>query len=292
MKVLVTGGGGQLAGALEETCPENASIDVLSIDQLDITDEKVVLERFFDARPELIINCAAYTGVDRAESDEAMARAVNADGARHLARAAKKIEARLVQPSTDFVFDGSGSTPWKPGDSPNPLSVYGKTKLEGEHAVLEELPEQALVVRTAWVYSSSGVNFVNTMLRLMHEQEKVDVVADQVGTPTWARTLAGAIWCMVDRNLHGIHHWTDLGSTTWYEFAVVIAELAKKLGILERMPRVTPIPTVKFPTPARRPLFSVLDKRDTWKALEGTDCIPPRPWRDNLATMMAELAGA
>lgn len=292
MNVLVTGGGGQLASALEASCPGFANIDVLSIDQLDITNERVVLERICDARPEVIINCAAYTAVDQAETDETMARAVNCDGARHLARAAAKIKARLVHPSTDFVFDGSGSTPWKPGDAPNPLSVYGKTKLEGERAVLEEIPEQSLVVRTAWVYSKSGVNFVNTMLRHMHEQKELRVVADQVGTPTWARKLAEAIWCMVDRDLKGIHHWTDLGTTTWYEFAVVIADLATELGILERMPRIEPISSAEFPTPARRPLFSVLDKTATWTALDGTDCIPPRNWRDNLATMMTELAGA
>ena len=292
MKVLVTGGGGQLASALGASVPENVNLTVLSIDDLDIANDEAVQATVKSHSPNVIINTAAYTAVDKAESDAAMARAVNEEGARHLAHAAAAIDARLIYPSTDFVFDGSGSKPWKPDAPKNPLSVYGSTKSAGEDAVLQELPERALVVRTAWLYASEGVNFVNNMLRLMRERDELTIVADQIGTPTWARSLAEAIWCMIDRNLTGTHHWTDLGSTSWYEFAVMIGEIAREMGILDRMPRIEPIPSSDFPTPARRPLYSVLDKTETWRALDGSNCIPPRPWHENLRTMMVELKRA
>lgn len=289
MNVLITGGGGQLASALVATRPSDGHLNVLSLAELDITDPNAVHTVVCDLKPDVVMNCAAYTAVDNAESDSEAALAVNHDGAKNLAEAASKVGARMVYPSTDFVFDGSQSQPWKPMDKKNPLSVYGSTKSAGEDIVLDTLNEQALVVRTAWVYEVGGKNFVYTMLRLMQERDSIQVVADQIGTPTWARSLAAAIWCMLENRLHGIHHWTDLGQTSWYEFAVTIASVAKELGILQRTPLVEPIPTTDFPTPAQRPLYSVLDKCETWDALRETTCMPPKLWNENLRQMMGEL---
>ena len=290
MNVLVTGGGGQLASALQASCPAGAHAVVLSIDELDITVDTAVEEAIKSHEPEVVINASAYTAVDAAESDEDAARLVNRDGAALLARYAAARDARLVQVSTDFVFgEGADERPRKPSDPTNPTSVYGATKLEGEQVVQEILNDRALVVRTAWLYAANGSNFVNTMLRLMRERGAVRVVADQIGTPTWASSLAGAIWCMLERELSGIHHWTDAGEASWHDFAVAIGELGFEQGLLTSLPKVEAISTSEFPTPAQRPAFSVLDKEATWARLEGTDCLPPVHWRENLATMMKEL---
>lgn len=292
MKVLVSGGGGQLATALGATCPDGVMLHACTIDQLDVTDDGAVEEMIRRIRPDAVINAAAYTAVDAAESDEATAGAVNRDGAANLARSAARIDARMIQISTDFVFDGSAGTPRRPDDQTNPLSVYGRTKLEGELAVREILGPSALVVRTAWLYSTTGSNFVKTMLRLMQERGEVRVVNDQLGTPTRADSLAVALWCMLERDLAGIQHWTDDGIASWHDFAVAIAEIGTEQGLLGRKPEVIPVPSTEFPTPATRPAFSVLDKKTTWAGLDGTRCMPCVHWRENLATMLGELHGA
>ena len=291
MKAVVTGGGGQLATALEQTCPPSVDLTCLSIDELDMTDPAMVELVMGQHRPDVVINAGAYTAVDAAETDERNARSVNRDGPANLAAVAADIGARMVQVSTDFVFDGVSQEPRRPEDPANPLSVYGATKLEGEEAVLNRLGDRALVVRTAWLYSAGGANFVNTMLRLMKERGEVRVVNDQIGTPTWARSLAGAIWCMLEQDMSGVHHWTDDGSASWYDFAVAIGEIGTEMGLLDEMPKVEPVPSSEFPTPARRPSFSVLDKEDTWKELRATECIPCAHWRDNLSSMLEELNG-
>ena len=241
-------------------------------------------------KPAVVINASAYTAVDAAESDEDAARLVNRDGAAYLARHAAANDARFVHVSTDFVFgEGNDDSPRGTSHPTNPTSVYGQTKLEGEQVVQEILGDRALIVRTAWVYAANGSNFVKTMLRLMRERDEVRVVADQIGTPTWASSLANAIWCMIERQLSGIHHWTDAGQASWYDFAVAIGELGFEEGLLTSPPKVQAIPTSEFPTPAQRPKFSVLDKEATWAGLEGTDCLPPVHWRENLGTMLREL---
>lgn len=292
MNVLVSGGGGQLATALVASCPDGVTLHACSIDQLDITDDGSVEEMICRIRPDVVINAAAYTAVDAAESDEATAGTINRDGAANLARGAARIEARMIQISTDFVFDGSTETPRRTDDPTNPLSVYGRTKLEGELAVREILGPSALVVRTAWLYSTTGSNFVKTMLRLMQERDEVRVVNDQLGTPTRADSLAVALWCMLERDMAGIQHWTDDGIASWHDFAVAIAEIGTEQGLLERKPEVIPVPSTDFPTPATRPAFSVLDKKTTWAGLNGTRCMPCVHWRENLATMLEELHGA
>ena len=289
MKVLVTGRGGQLASSLKDLAPEDAEIHSFSVDELDITDRDHVMQRITTLRPDVIINGAAFTAVDKAEEQSDLAHRVNALGPMHLSMAASEIGSRLVQPSTDFVFDGEGETPWKPDSTPSPVSVYGRTKLEGEESVIHNCRAPWTIVRTAWVYSDIGSNFLLSMLRFMKEGKSLRIIDDQHGTPTWSGSLARAIWCLIDRKIDGIQHWTDDGSTTWFGFASAIGELGVETGMLQTMPEISPIPTSEYPTPATRPAFSVLDKSGTWSLLDGAHCMPPVHWRENLRNVMMEL---
>lgn len=283
MKVVLTGARGQLGRALQASVPADVELVAHGGDTLDITDAQRIAAVLTAERPDWVINAAAYTAVDRAESEPGAAEVVNAAGPGLLARAVAEAGARLAHLSTDFVFDGRASTPYAPGAATGPLGVYGRTKLAGEAAA----GSKALIVRTAWVYAPTGANFVRTMLRLMAERPEVRVVADQIGTPTYAPGLACALWRMVGQGLAGIHHWTDSGVASWYDFAVAIQEEALAAGLLDRAVPVLPIATAEYPTPARRPAYSVLDKSATIAAL-GTHA--PH-WRVNLRTMIAALAG-
>jgi len=286
MKVLIIGSNGQLGWELQRTCPRGFGLAAIDYPQIDITQKDSVTAVLDKHKPEWIINCAAYTNVDGAETDEVAAHAVNCVGAGILARVARKIKARLVHISTDFIFNGDSYRPYKPEDTPDPRSIYGKTKLAGEQAVLDILIDEALIIRTAWLYSSHGKNFVHTMIRLMQEKESLNVIDDQVGTPCWANGLARAVWASVEKNLTGIFHWTDAGIASWYDFAVAIQEEAFQAGILDKQISVMPIPTEKYPTPAQRPAFSVLDKSSFTAA---TDLIPCH-WRQQLRRMIKELS--
>lgn len=289
MKVLVTGQGGQLASSLIDLAPSGTEVRSLSADELDITDKDQVLQLITTLRPDAIINGSAYTAVDKAESESEIAHRVNALGPLHLSVAASEVGSWLIQPSTDFIFDGNQETPWKTDSTPNPLSVYGRTKYEGEQAVIERCRAPWTIVRTAWVYSTTGSNFLLSMLRFMKEGRALRIIDDQYGTPTWSGSLASAIWCLIDRKIAGVQHWTDDGSTTWFGFASAIGELGVETGMLQSMPEITPIPTSEYPTPATRPAFSVLDKDDTWSLLDGAKCMPPVHWRENLRNVMMEL---
>ncbi|MCT8985728.1 dTDP-4-dehydrorhamnose reductase [Shewanella phaeophyticola] len=200
MKVLITGKNGQLGSELQRSCPDNIEIQCFDSQTLDITDIAIVNEILISFSPDIVINTAAYTAVDKAESDIDAAYAVNQTGVANLATACKAINAKLIHISTDFVFDGTKTTPYVSGDATNPLGVYGASKLAGEQAVSRILGEQAIIVRTAWVYSQFGNNFVKTMLRLMSEKEQLGVVYDQVGTPTWAAGLAKMLWALVQKS--------------------------------------------------------------------------------------------
>lgn len=285
-RVLVTGAGGQLGWELQRSCPAHVELHALTSADLDITDTQAVMNKVQAIKPDWIINAAAYTTVDKAESEPERAYATNEHGARHLAEAARAVDARMVQVSTDFVFDGEQGRPYISGSPTNPLGVYGKSKLAGEQGVCEALGEHALILRTAWVYSSHGHNFVKTMLRLMQERDQLGIVADQIGSPTWAHGLAGAIWKGLDLGMSGIHHWTDAGVASWYDFACAIHDEARALGLLERDTLIRPIRTEDYPTPARRPSFSVLDKTSAWQALGIT---VPTHWRAQLRTMLHEV---
>jgi dTDP-4-dehydrorhamnose reductase len=287
MKVLITGASGQVGRALIEAAPAGVSVLARSHAELDITDADAVRGALEQARPEVIINTAAYTAVDRAESEPELARLANADGPRNLAAAARQTDARLLHLSTDFVFDGSASLPYSPEAPTHPLGVYGRTKRDGEQAVLEHCAENAVIVRTAWVYAAQGSNFVRTMLRLMGTRGAVRVVADQIGTPTAARSLATALWQIVAQpQLRGVHHFTDAGVASWYDLAVAVAEESVAVGLLENEPTVTAISTADYPTPARRPPFSVLDKSSL--AAVG---ICPQHWRKALRGVIREIQG-
>lgn len=281
MRVLIVGGKGQLGRGLAATAPQGAEIVSHDVDMLDITDRMAVEALVDAARPDLILNAAAYTAVDKAESEEDVAYAVNATAVGILADAARNAGARLVHVSTDFVFDGLAGVPYAPSATPNPLSAYGRTKLAGEAAA----GEGALIVRTAWVYAPTGGNFVRTMLRLMGQHPQVRVVSDQIGTPTYAPGLAAALWTLAGKGMTGIHHYTDAGAASWYDFAVAIQEEAMAIGLLDRAVPIVPITTADYPTPATRPHYSVLDKASSFEALGG----PTPHWRSNLRIMLRDI---
>ncbi|MDB6087301.1 MAG: rmlD [Gammaproteobacteria bacterium] len=285
MKILITGIGGQVGRSLAGSVPAHVQVVGVAHKDLDISDEGAVGSYVRTHAPDVIINAAAHTAVDRAESEPELARRVNGDGPRHLATAAREIGARLIHLSTDFVFDGASSVPYRPDSPTNPLSVYGVTKLAGEAAVLGLIPEHSVILRTSWVYAAEGSNFVRTMLRAMNANGSVRVIADQVGTPTSARSLAETLWAIVDKpDIEGIHHWTDGGVASWYDFAVAIAEEGAHLGLVSSDVSVTPIATVEYPTPARRPSYSVLDKR----SLTALGFVPVH-WRKRLRSVLGEI---
>ncbi|MGH6985369.1 MAG: dTDP-4-dehydrorhamnose reductase [Caulobacteraceae bacterium] len=285
MKALIAGAGGQLGAALLEGAGPGIETVGLARAELDIADEAAVREALLRERPDLVFNAAAYTAVDRAESETAEAFRVNRDGAANLARAAREVGARLIHVSTDFVFDGERPHPWRPQDVPAPVNLYGASKLAGERAVLEEGGD-ALIVRTAWVYAHRGRNFLLTMLRLMADREEVRVVSDQIGAPTSAASLARGLWGLARVGAKGVLHLTDAGCASWYDFACAIADQALDRGLLERSPSVTPIASADWPTPARRPAFSVLDCSEAWRRLGG----PAPHWRSSLSETIAALA--
>lgn len=288
MKILVTGVSGQVGSALRNSVSPKASFVGVSHSELDIGDAAAVGRCIRDLRPDVVINAAAYTAVDKAETEAATARRVNDEGAANLAREAAASGARLVHLSTDFVFDGESSRPYRPDDPTGPLGVYGATKLAGERAV-HALCANSVVLRTAWVYDASGRNFVRTMLRLMRERGSVSVVCDQMGTPTAAHSIAATIWAFVDRpQVNGVFHWTDSGVASWYDFAVAIAEEAVAAGLASTVATVLPISSADYPTAARRPRFSVLDHSATAAALG----MRPVHWRQNLRKVMGEMSRA
>ncbi|MDE2448457.1 MAG: dTDP-4-dehydrorhamnose reductase [Gammaproteobacteria bacterium] len=287
-KVLITGAGGQVGRALLAAVPDSFEVIACTHGDLDVGAGEAVHEYVGRHRPAVIINAAAYTAVDKAESQADAAQRINAEGPGHLAAAARECDARLLHISTDFVFDGAASVPYRPDSATHPLSVYGRTKRDGERAVLATLPAQSTIVRTAWVYAATGANFMLTMLRIMRANGAVRVVADQVGTPTAARSLAEALWCIAgNAQIRGIHHWTDAGVASWYDFAVAIAEEGAELGLVRPDVNVTPITTADYPTPARRPAYSVLDKGSM--AAHG---LTPIHWRKRLRAVLKEIPSA
>lgn len=285
MRILITGSKGQLGFELQGSAPDSFEVEAYDVEDLDITQSEEVLHFVLDRRPDLIINTAAYTAVDKAETETQLAFLINAQGPQFLAAAAAQSGSRLFHISTDFVFDGEQGSPYRPEDTPNPLGSYGRSKLEGERLLMAALPDRAVIFRTSWLYSVHGKNFVKTMLNLMAERDRIGVVTDQIGTPTWARGLAETIWESAKTpSLTGIHHWTDSGAASWYDFAVAIYEEATALGLLNRSVQIDPLLTTQFPTPARRPPFSVMDKTSLCQAFGRY----PSHWRVALRQMLTE----
>ena len=283
MRVLIAGSGGQLGRALQVSVPAGTMIIAPPEADFDITDPEAVRAVVTESRPDVVINAAAYTAVDKAEAEEASARRVNVNAVGTLAAAARVAGAAFAHVSTDFVFDGTAHRPYPPDAAPNPLGAYGRTKADGEMAATE-FHARALIVRTAWVYAAQGNNFVATMLRLMRERPEIRVVADQIGTPTHVPTLARTLWTLVGGGHTGLFHATDAGVASWYDFAVAIHDEALAIGLLTTPAAVLPIRTEDYPTPARRPAYGVLDKTATW-AITG----PARHWRAELRDCLAAM---
>lgn len=282
MNILITGCNGQLGNEMQLLQAKYAQHTWFNTDvnELDITD-KDAIERFVEANHiDGVVNCAAYTAVDKAESDPLLAKKLNADAPAFLAEAVGKQSGWIVQVSTDYVFDGTKHTPYVDTDSPCPNSVYGQTKLEGEQAVTKLCPN-AMIIRTAWLYSEFGNNFVKTMIRLGKEREQLGVIFDQVGTPTYAHDLASVIMTAIDKGIKpGIYHFSNEGVTSWYDFTKSIHRIA---GI--NTCHVMPLHTAEYPTPASRPAYSVLDKT---KIKEAYSINIPH-WEESLAKCIAKL---
>lgn len=277
MRVLITGGKGQLAQALLATAPSDVHVRVVSRAECDVTELPIVVQVFTSFRPEIVINTAAYTAVDAAEENEGLAFRVNARGAEHVAKAAELVGARLIHLSTDYVFDGTRSTPYPPDAPTNPVNVYGASKLEGEKLALDVAPN-AMVVRTSWLYSTTGKNFLVRVLKALRDTPSLFVVSDQRGSPTSAHELAATIWKIPIASLRGTFHWANLGSASWYDFAREIARIAHQLGLLRQEPEIIAVRTQAHPRRANRPAYSVLDSTKLAACLK----VSPSAWQDAL----------
>ena len=285
MRVLVTGATGQLGSEVADQFRRSGHEVISPVrSELDLMYPEQVAATARDLQADWVINCAAYTQVDKAESETEQAYLVNRDSPGQLALAIADYGGRMLQVSTDFVFDGTQHRPYLETDTPNPLGIYGRSKLEGEQAVQRVLPE-AVVVRTAWVYGVHGHNFVKTMLRIATTGKPLRVVSDQRGTPTWARDIATAISELVAEQATGTFNFTSAGETSWHGFASAILEEGAQAGFAIKTEGVTPIPTSAYPTPAARPAYSVLSTEKIRPLLSA----PIPGWRDSLKNMLEEL---
>jgi dTDP-4-dehydrorhamnose reductase len=286
VKIMVLGAG-QVAAATLSTAPQDYEVVHYDRARLDIENAAAVEIAIGSERPAWIVNAAAYTAVDRAETEPERAAAVNDVAVGTLAQVAHRQGSRLLHLSTDFVFDGSSNRAYRAEDQTAPLSVYGVTKLAGERHVLAAAAGP--VLRTSWVYAARGQNFVLTMLRLMRERPSLSVVCDQIGAPTWSVGLAKAIWGLIAHAAGaGIYHWSDLGVASWYDFAVAIQDEALAMGVLSNRIPILPISSNEYPAKAQRPKFSLLDSSVTRALIQ----VPANHWRHNLKSMLNELQTA
>ena len=261
MNVIIFGARGQLGQCLADIVSSGICAEFLSREDCDLLQPNSIKRTLDKKKPDFVINAAAYTDVDRAESEAEVAHRVNGKAVGAIAEWVSYNRARLIHLSTDFVFDGKSQRPYQINDKMNPLGAYGASKEAGEKQVKELAPKATMVIRTSWVYSEYGSNFVKTMLRLMRERKSLSVVDDQRGSPTYAGSLARIIWTIINMNYFqpGIFHWTDNGTITWYQFACAIQAEATKLGLLNRSIPIKPIKTDEYPTSAKRPAYSALD---------------------------------
>lgn len=279
-RILVTGSNGQLGTCIKDIDNNMFDIHYVNSTELDITNKQKVKEFFEKHKLDWCVNCAAYTAVDKAESEYDNAYKVNVSGVKNLAESCIKYNVKLVHISTDFVFDGEHNKPYKESDPTNPISVYGDTKLKGEHALSNSLKEY-FILRTSWLYSEHGSNFLKTMLRLSKDKTQLGVVGDQIGTPTYAKDLAKAIFHIISNDIsdYGIYHYSNNGVASWYDFAKAIFDISN-INI-----QLNNITTAQFPTPAKRPYFSVLDKTK----IETTLKQKAPYWRDSLIVAMQNI---
>ncbi|BAZ45977.1 dTDP-6-deoxy-L-mannose-dehydrogenase [Chondrocystis sp. NIES-4102] len=289
-KILLTGITGQVGQELQQTLTTVGEIIRVSRQELDLSKPTEIASKIAQIKPNIIVNAAAYTAVDKAETDTELAMTINASAPGAIAEVCQDIGATLLHISTDYVFNGKNHTPYLETDETDPLGVYGKSKLLGEITVRENC-DRHIILRTAWVYGCRGHNnFVKTMLRLGKEREELKVVADQIGSPTWSYDIAVAIAQLLsksqeDANIQGTYHFTNSGVASWYDFAVAIFEEAKQLGVPLKVTKVLPITTVEYPTPTKRPAYSVLSKTKITQTLG----IYPPHWRQSLRKMLDEL---
>jgi dTDP-4-dehydrorhamnose reductase len=285
MKVVIIGKSGQLANELVAERPEGVEYLSLGRNDVDITSYSELSARVQQFKPNVIINASAYTAVDKAESDTDAAYAINETAVKIMANVAKENNCRFLHVSTDFVFDGESNLAYGVSDGTNPISVYGASKLAGELAITKTYPENSAIVRTSWVYSTFGNNFVKTMLRLMKEKERLGVVGDQIGCPTNAKGLAQFLWLLASHNdLKQVYHWSDAGVASWYDFAVAIQELSLKHGLLDKKIPISAIASPAYPTPAKRPKFSLLNLTESALISE------PVYWREQLEACLIKLS--
>jgi dTDP-4-dehydrorhamnose reductase len=295
--ILLIGSGGQVGQELQKTLPAIGTITCISRQELDLTQLEQLRDLIQESKPDLVVNAAAYTAVDKAESEPELANLINGDAPTVMAEASQAIGAALIHISTDYVFDGNQNMPYTETDIPNPIGAYGRSKLLGEQGIQQvhaSSPDfRYAILRTAWVYGALGKgNFVKTMLRLGAERDEVKVVTDQVGTPTWAGDIATTLTTLSTHFLSGasdspsgIYHFTNSGITSWYDFAVAIFEEAAAIGFPIQLQRVVPITTPEYPTPTQRPAYSAL----AWQKLAALLPSYPPHWRQGLRQMLTEL---
>ena len=288
MRVLITGCNGQVGHCLTERLKNKRDILALDRTELDITDQKAVIQTVNEFKPDYIINAAAYTAVDRAEEEVEFCYAINRDGPQYLAEAAKQVDAVILHISTDYVFDGEGEKPYLESDQTAPQGVYGQSKLMGELAVAQSCPKH-LILRTAWVFGEHGNNFVKTMLRLAQTRDELSIVGDQFGAPTYAGDIADALIAMIEyieqgqQPKWGTYHFSGMPYASWYDFAAKIFQLAESKSVLNKQPLLSSIPTSAYPTPAKRPANSRLDCR----SIENQFGIEPSDWSFALENIQA-----
>jgi dTDP-4-dehydrorhamnose reductase len=281
-KIVITGSNGQLGQELRAASRNYPQFEFIFLtkDDLQISDNDPVKKFFSETDPEFFINCAAYTAVDKAESEKEKAFLINSKAVGIIAAACKRSNTKLIHLSTDYVFDGNSSTPLTEDDPVSPINIYGDSKLKGEQLAFEN-NEQTIIIRTSWVYSEFGNNFVKTMMRLMKEKGSINVIDDQIGSPTYAADLANAILQIIstDKFIPGIYNYSNDGRISWFEFATAIKKL------ISSSCKINPIPTAQYPTPAKRPHFSLLDKRK----ITETYNIEIVDWKKSLATCINRL---
>ena len=289
-KILLTGVTGQVGRELQTTLTSLGEVVGFDREKFDLSKPEQIKQQIAEIKPNIVVNAAAYTAVDRAETESELAIAINADAPKAIALAAQNVNATVVHISTDYVFNGKNYTPYLETDSTDPLGVYGNSKLIGEIGVKENC-DRHIILRTAWVYGSRGHgNFVKTMLRLGESKEELKVVADQIGSPTWSYDIASAIANLLDKSqtdstINGAYNFTNSGVASWYDLAVAVFDEAKQLGFPLKIKQVLPITTADYPTPAQRPAYSVLSKG---KYTEATGVYPPH-WRESLRKMLSEF---
>jgi dTDP-4-dehydrorhamnose reductase len=288
MKVAVIGRSGQLAWEIQQLHDAQLAVFCLGRNDVDLSSPVKLTEQIKLLAPDAVINASAYTAVDTAEADHENAFKLNCKYVGNLASVCKELAIPFIHVSTDFVFQGNKGSPYLPDDVISPLGVYGASKAAGEKLIFELYPQKSCVLRTSWVYSTHGNNFVKTMLKLMSSKPELGIISDQIGSPTYAKGLAIACVEAAKQHLTGIHHYTDNGVASWYDFAVAIQEIALSFGLLDKEIRINAITTADYPTPAKRPHYSVLDKSSFVNVLPSCELVH---WRKQLENMMRELVG-